>query len=92
MTDQITVGAAVLAATVTFGAISTRMILAPVPHRGRHRARRMQPASVESLVEVTVRCRYEDRDRRHAATRVTGELVCLSCGHLNTTTATVKGD
>jgi hypothetical protein len=40
---------------------------------------------MEALVQVTVRCRAEGRDTVHARTRVTGELICRSCGHFNTT-------
>jgi hypothetical protein len=79
--DPIAFGAAVLVITISFGALATRWLLAPEP-TARHRARRtlLRPA------EVTVRCRAEGRPTVHVRTRITGERICRSCGHINTAT------
>jgi hypothetical protein len=87
---QITVGIAVLTVSLPLVLLILRRLVSPaeaVPVRGRHRApRRRTPRllrPIEALVETTVRCRFEHRDTVHVRTRVTGELICRSCGHIH---------
>jgi hypothetical protein len=81
MTEQIAIGACAL--MVSLAGLTAVARVWPATVRGRHRAPLLRP--VEALVQVTVRCRAEGRDTVHARTRVTGELICRSCGHFNTT-------
>jgi len=80
--EQITIGASAL--MVSLAGLTAVLRVWPGPS-GQHRAPHPSLRPVEALVEVTVRCRFEGRDRAHVRTRVTDELVCLSCGHIHTT-------
>jgi hypothetical protein len=80
MTEQIAIGACAL--MVSLAGLTAIARVWPATVRGRHRAPLLRP--VEALVQVTVRCRAEGRDTVHARTRVTGELICRSCGHFST--------
>jgi hypothetical protein len=88
--NPFSVGAAVLIVCLSLAFLIVRRLAQPaeaVPGRGRHRApRRRVPRllrPIEALVETTVRCRFEHRDTVHVRTRVTGELICRSCGHIH---------
>jgi len=79
--EQIAIGASAL--MVSLAGLTAVMRLWPAAVRGRHRAPQFRP--VEAHVQVTTHCQFEHRDTVHVRTRVTGELICRSCGHFNTT-------